>query len=64
MTDQWKERIGCPRCRTTGSASLTQSEGEYMPTATVSDGFKVAKGEYGPIFRCDTCEARLEPLTV
>jgi hypothetical protein len=59
MADQWSERIHCPLCRKTGSASLTQSKGEDMPIATVSDGFKVVKGEYGPIFRCDTCDMPL-----
>jgi hypothetical protein len=60
MTDQWNEQIDCPDCHKTGSASFTQGKGEDMPTATVSVGFKVVKGEYGPIFRCDTCDVTLD----
>jgi hypothetical protein len=43
-------------------ASLSQAKGEDMPTATVSDDFRVVKSEYGPTFQCNSCAAPIEPL--
>jgi hypothetical protein len=62
MTDHWTERVHCAECHKVGVASLSQAKGEDMPTATVSDGFRVLKSEYGPTFQCNTCAARVEPF--
>jgi hypothetical protein len=61
MADQWSEQIHCPVCRKTGSADLTQSKGEDMPTAAVSAGFRIVKTEYGPIFQCEACVVQAAP---
>jgi hypothetical protein len=50
----------CPDCRKTGVVSLNQGKGDDMPTAAVSDGFKVINGEYGPIFHCEACAVQAE----
>jgi hypothetical protein len=60
MADQWTERMHCPDCRKTGVVSLNQGKGDDMPTAAVSDGFKVINGEYGPIFHCEACAVQAE----
>jgi hypothetical protein len=57
MADNWTERVHCAECH-----NLSQAKGEDMPTATVSDGFRVLRSEYGPTFQCNTCAARVEPL--
>ena len=62
MADNWTERVHCAGCRKVGLASLRQAKGEDMPTDTVSDGFSVLKSEYGPVFECNTCAARIEPF--
>jgi len=60
MADLWTERMHCPDCRKAGVVSLTQGKGDDMPAATVSDGFKVVKSEYGPIFQCEACSVQAQ----
>jgi hypothetical protein len=37
-------------------------DGDDIPTVhVVPDGFKVVQTEYGPDFRCETCDIAVEP---
>jgi hypothetical protein len=56
MTDQWNEELRCPQCLNTGMASLSHFEGAEVPTVDlVTVGFEAVQTEYGPGFRCGTC---------
>jgi hypothetical protein len=62
MTDQWDEKLRCPVCEKTGTASLSQGKGDDMPTVQrIPDGFKVVATQYGPDFHCDTCNVVVDP---
>jgi hypothetical protein len=62
MTEEWNEKLRCPSCRKTGVASLSQGERDNMPTVRcVPDGFKAVQTEYGPDFRCGTCDIAVDP---
>ena len=57
MNDQWSEKLHCPQCRNTGTASLSQLKGAQIPTVdSVTGGFKIVQTEYGPDFRCGVCD--------
>lgn len=56
MTDKWDERLRCPQCGRTGTASLSHFKGVDRPTVnSVTDGFRVVQTEFGPDFHCATC---------
>jgi hypothetical protein len=62
MIDEWNEKLRCPKCGKTGTASLSQ--GDDADTATVRnvpDGFKVVATLHGPDFRCRICNVAAEP---
>jgi hypothetical protein len=62
MADEWNERLRCPNCRKTGVASLSQGDGDDVPTAQgVPDGFKIINTEYGLTFRCEDCDVEVDP---
>jgi hypothetical protein len=56
MTDEWNEKLRCPNCGKTGTASLSQSDDTNMATVhSVPDGFKVVATSYAPNFHCASC---------
>jgi hypothetical protein len=62
MKDEWNERLRCPICGRTGTASLGQNEDSETPTVQcVSDGFKIVTDQYGPDFHCETCNVAVYP---
>jgi hypothetical protein len=62
MADEWNEGLRCPKCRKTGKASLSQGDGDGVPTArSVPDGFKIINTEHGPTFRCGDCDVEVDP---
>jgi hypothetical protein len=62
MTDQWDEELRCPQCSNTGVVSLSQPKEAEVPIVKgVPDGFKVVQTEYGPDFRCGTCDIPAAP---
>jgi hypothetical protein len=62
MTDERNEKLRCPSCGRTGMASLSQGEADDTPIVhVVPDGFKAVQTEYGPDFRCGTCDIAVEP---
>jgi hypothetical protein len=62
MTEEWDEDLRCPQCGKTGTASLSQPNGDQAPTVqNVSDGFKVISTQYGPGFHCGTCNIAVAP---
>jgi hypothetical protein len=62
MTDEWNERLRCPKCGKSGTASLSQSEDADIPTVhSVPDGFTVVAREHGPDFHCTTCNVAVVP---
>lgn len=60
MTDEWNEKLRCPKCGKTGIASLSQGC-DISIVQSVPDGFKVIQTEFGPNFRCATCNVAVEP---
>jgi len=57
------ETLRCPECSKTGMASLSQANGDDMPTVlSITNGFKAVQTEYGPDFRCGACNIAVEPL--
>ena len=61
-TDEWNEKLRCPKCGNTGLASLSLGDNSEIPTVhSVSDGFKVTAAEYGPDFQCTTCNIAVVP---
>ena len=61
-TDDWNEKLRCPKCGKTGMASLSQSDDADIPTVhIVPDGFKVVAALYGPDFHCETCNVAVVP---
>jgi hypothetical protein len=62
LTEAWDEKLRCPSCGKTGMASLSQSNDDNTPTVhSVPDGFKAVQTEYGPDFRCGTCDVAVDP---
>jgi hypothetical protein len=42
--------------------SLSQANGDNMPTVlSIADGFMQVQTEYGPDFRCRTCDIAVDP---
>lgn len=61
-TDQWTEQLRCPQCRRTGMVNLYQGRNDDTPTVDdLPEGFKIVITEYGPGFRCATCDVAAEP---
>ena len=43
-TDEWNEKLQCPKCGKTGMASLSQGDEADIPTVnSVPDGFEVVE---------------------
>jgi hypothetical protein len=62
ITDDWNEKLRCPKCSNTGMASLSQGEFDDIPTVqSVPEGFKAVQTGYGPDFRCATCNVAVDP---
>jgi hypothetical protein len=62
MMDERNERLRCPICGKTGTASLFQDDDSDMPTVhSVPDGFEVIADRYGPGFQCTTCNVPVVP---
>jgi len=62
MTDQWSENLRCSVCENTGITTLSQGDGDRMPTVlSTPNGFKVVQTEYGPDFYCETCNVAALP---
>ena len=62
MHDQSNEQLRCPKCRTTGMASLSQGENDEVPTVLIVPvGFEVVQTEFGPDFQCGACNVRVDP---
>ena len=62
MTDQWNEKLRCPKCSKTGMTSLSQAEGDRIATVlTMPVGFTIVQTEFGPDFRCATCGTAVDP---
>jgi hypothetical protein len=60
-TDEWDEKLRCPKCSKTGVASLSQDDNADTPTVQlVPNGFKVLQTEFGPDFYCETCDIAVE----
>ena len=60
MKEEWYEYLRCPNCGKTGKASLSQGNGR--PTVLCApDGFKVIANQYGPNFRCTSCDVEVKP---
>jgi hypothetical protein len=60
--DEWDEKLRCPSCGKTGMVSLSQANGDNMPTVlSITDGVKPVQTEYGPDFRCGTCDIAVDP---
>jgi hypothetical protein len=54
MTDEWTEKLRCPRCRSTGIANLSQSDTDRPVVGRVSAGFEAVQTEYGPDLYCES----------
>jgi hypothetical protein len=62
MTEEWNEKLRCPICSKTGIASLSQGERDNEPTVhSVPGGFRAVQTQYGPDFRCGTCDVAVDP---
>jgi hypothetical protein len=62
MTDEWNEKLRCPKCGRTGTASLSQSDDTNIPTVhSVPDGFKVVATSDAPNFHCASCNVPVVP---
>jgi hypothetical protein len=62
MTDEWNEKLRCPKCGKTGMASLSQGDDADIPAVqSVPDGFKVVATLHGPDFQCTTCNVAVVP---
>ena len=60
MMDVWKETLRCPVCLKTGTASLSQDNGDMPITQLVPNGFKAVDTEHGPDFRCADCDVAVK----
>jgi hypothetical protein len=62
VTDEWNEKLQCPKCGKTGRASLSQGDDAEIPTVhSVPDGFKVVATLYGIDFHCRACNVAVVP---
>jgi hypothetical protein len=62
MTDEWHERLRCPKCGSIGMASLSQADDADVSTVrSVPHGFKVVATSYGPNFYCTKCNVPVLP---
>jgi predicted RNA-binding Zn-ribbon protein involved in translation (DUF1610 family) len=62
MTDQWTEKLQCPKCRKVGMAGLFQPDDQDKPTIdSLPEGFKVIETEHGIDFHCETCGVAAAP---
>ena len=62
MADEWNEQLRCPKCSKTGMASLSQEfDSDLVIVHSVPDGFKVVAAQYGPDFKCTTCNVAVLP---
>jgi hypothetical protein len=62
MIEKWNETLRCPQCSNTGTASLSQSTDDEMPTVQdVPDGFEALHTEFGPNFQCKPCGVLVDP---
>jgi hypothetical protein len=62
ITDEWNEKLRCPKCGNTGLASLSLGDDSDIPTVhRVPDGFNVVAGQYSPDFQCTTCNIAVVP---
>jgi hypothetical protein len=66
--DQWTESLRRPKCGMTGSAELSQANGqafhdgdEDVRVESLPDGFKVVELVYGSNFYCSACDCPVEP---
>jgi hypothetical protein len=62
--DEWTEKLQCPVCGRTGSAELSQANGQAFHDGDqavrvdhVSEGFKAVQFEYGSNFYCSSCDS-------
>ena len=61
-TDEWNEKLRCPKCGKTGMAILSQRDDADIPTVqSVPQGFKVVATSYGPNFHCGACKVAVLP---
>ena len=60
MKDEWNERLRCPKCGKSGTASLSQDNGDTPSIQLVPDGFKIVDTEHGPDFRCADCDVAVQ----
>jgi hypothetical protein len=61
MTDQWAEKLRCSSCANIGIVTLSQGDGDRMPTVLYRpNGFGIVQTEYGPDFLCETCNVPAE----
>jgi hypothetical protein len=62
MTDEWNEKLRCPKCGKTGMASLSQGDANVPTVHNVPDGFNVIITPHGvPDFQCTTCNVAVLP---
>jgi hypothetical protein len=62
MSDEWNEKLQCPKCGKTGMASLSQGDTDVPTVNSVPDGFKVITTLHGgPDFQCTTCNVPAVP---
>ena len=61
--DQWTETLRCPKCRRTGSAELSQANGQAyhdgdqdVRVDLAPIGFNVVATEFGSSFYCAICD--------
>jgi hypothetical protein len=59
--DEWDEKLRCPSCGKTGTVSLSQANSDMPTVLSITDGFKAVQTEYGPDFRCGTCDIAVDP---
>jgi hypothetical protein len=60
-TDEWNERLWCPKCGRKGMASLSQGDADIATVHSVSHGFKLVPTRFGPGFQCTTCNVEVVP---
>jgi hypothetical protein len=61
--DHWVEDLGCPNCRKTGVALLSDVN-EYsldIRVDAVPEGFEIVRSKHGIEFYCASCEIPVDP---
>ena len=62
MSDEWNEKLRCPKCGKTGMAGLSQRKDDDPPSVQcVPEGFKVADNRFVPVFYCEDCNVEVMP---